>query len=118
MPNLGETAQEAADILTGQRLTEYGDPIDNATHAAKVFNAITGKCLQPEDMVLAMMAWKFAREMNGTKADNIVDLCGYADIWAYMRNGDNEVPHFDVPIRVPVNPVDDRELCGSCKGDD
>jgi len=77
---LGDSCQEAYDIITGARNEQYGDQDKNFKLIAQVATLITGKDLSKYDIIKIMIAVKLIRERYRHKEDNIVDLIGYADI--------------------------------------
>ena len=71
---------EAARIRGGERNADYGDAVENFRRITEIANAITGLELTPAQCCKVMLAVKLARELHNHKRDNLVDLCGYADI--------------------------------------
>jgi hypothetical protein len=71
---------EAARIRGGERNADYGDAVESFEIIAQVANAITGLELTPTQCCKVMLAVKLTRERYNHKRDNLVDLCGYADI--------------------------------------
>lgn len=70
-------AREAARIVTGDRNSDYGHPLDDFTKVASMWTAVFGVPVRPEQVPLAMVCIKIARELNRPKADNSVDAVGY-----------------------------------------
>ncbi len=66
----------------------YGDSFENFSRIAKFASHLTGKELTPSDCVKVMMAVKLSREAFQHKPDNLVDLCGYAEILNKLENFD------------------------------
>ena len=71
---------EAARIRGGERNADYGDAVENFRRITEIANAITGLELTPAQCCKVMIAVKLARELHNHKRDNLVDMCGYADI--------------------------------------
>ena len=71
---------EAKAIVEGSRQSDYGDPVESFDKIAKVASMITGGDLTPKDCCAVMIAVKLVRESFAHKRDNLVDLCGYADL--------------------------------------
>lgn len=69
---------EAVDAVTGDRAAAYGHPYDDFTMVAGMWHAMFGWEAQPEDVALAMIIVKLARERHSSKRDNIVDIVGYS----------------------------------------
>ena len=89
MTELGDTARAASDLTSTARDRDYGDPRINYTKAARIATAITGKQWTMYDVMWALVAVKIAREWQRHKADNLIDLAGYADLinYALERGG-------------------------------
>lgn len=87
--NLGETAQRAAHLVSKERQEEYGDPEQVFGCAANIATLLTGVSHTVHDVILVMIAVKLAREKEAHKADNLIDLAGYADILNYIRERQN-----------------------------
>jgi len=71
---------EAARIRGGERRADYGDAVENFSRITAIANAATGLQLTSAQVCKVMLAVKLARELHHHKRDNLVDLCGYADI--------------------------------------
>jgi hypothetical protein len=73
-----EVAQE---LVGGSRVEEYGDPVITYRRVGQMWGWMLGRDAIPADVVAMMMvAVKLGREMNKHKRDNLVDMCGYAEI--------------------------------------
>ena len=72
---------EAASLTSGDRHKDYGDPVENMTNIAKIFNAITGHTIKVSEVPMFHMATKLARmQASPTKRDHYVDIMAYAGI--------------------------------------
>ena len=72
---------EASALTSQDRNKEYGDPVDNMTHIADIFNAITGHQLKPSDVPILHVATKLARKRTSPlKKDHYVDIMAYTGI--------------------------------------
>ena len=71
--------QEAHRLVHGDRGAAYGHPLDNFTHTAGLWSTAFGWDVTAEQVALAMILVKISRECHAPKADNIVDICGYAE---------------------------------------
>ena len=69
--------QEADRLVNGQRQGDYGHPLDDFTKTGKIWEAILGVPVTPEQVGLCMVGVKLSREMNRPKRDNLVDGIGY-----------------------------------------
>lgn len=70
--------EEANSLVHGDRQAAYGHPIDDFSRTAKMWSAILGAPVTPEQVGLCMCAVKISRQCNRPKRDNMVDLAGYA----------------------------------------
>ena len=80
-----ETILKEAERLTNQdRRATYGHPLDNFTRTANLFNAqFAHKLKEPftaEDIEIAMVLVKLARQAHKPQRDNLVDACGYLNL--------------------------------------
>lgn len=85
-----EVLKEAEKCVCGQRQEDYGTPESSFEAIAALWNAWIraaypkmrrfGECytLTPKDVAMMMALLKVARAAAGDKADNYVDLAGYA----------------------------------------
>ena len=70
-------AMKAANLVTGDRNSDYGHPIDDFTKQAAMWSVIFGVEVTPEKVAMAMVCVKIARELNHPKEDNVIDGVGY-----------------------------------------
>ena len=68
---------EAKRIVHGDRGENYGHPFEDFSRTAKIWSAILGINVTPEQVALCMIGLKISREVNRPKRDNIVDGAGY-----------------------------------------
>ena len=71
---------EAEEIVNGSRQSDYGDAKESFSRVATIASVMTGKELSPEDCCAVLMAVKLVRESFAHRRDNLVDLCGYAEL--------------------------------------
>ena len=76
---------EAEEIVNGSRQSDYGDANESFSRIATIASVMTGKDLSPEDCCAVMMAVKLVRESFNHKRDNLVDLCGYAELMSRLK---------------------------------
>ena len=76
---------EAEEIVNGSRHSDYGDANESFSRIATIASVMTGKELSPEDCCAVMMAVKLVRESFNHKRDNLVDLCGYAELMNRLK---------------------------------
>ena len=69
--------QTAEKLVHGDRGDAYGHPIHDFTRTAKIWSAILGIDVTPEQVGLCMVGVKISRECNKHKDDNLVDGAGY-----------------------------------------
>ena len=76
---------EADEIVNGSRHSDYGDAKESFSRIATIASVMTGKELAPEDCCAVLMAVKLVRESFAHKRDNLVDLCGYAELMNRLK---------------------------------
>lgn len=81
---------EAAEIRAGSRNADYGDAVENFKLISEIATVLTGVKITPEECCIVHIATKFSRERHKHKRDNLVDLCGYADILHLIRESKTE----------------------------
>jgi len=69
--------QEADCLVNGDRQQAYGHPLDDFLRTAKIWSAILGIAVTPEQVGLCMAGLKISRECNKHHRDNLVDGAGY-----------------------------------------
>jgi hypothetical protein len=73
--------EDAAHITGTERNAVYGEPVELHRHAARIFNAMTGRDLTAADIATVHMATKLARMVaSPDHRDSHVDLMAYAGI--------------------------------------
>lgn len=78
--------EEAAGLVHGARQDSYGHPFDDFSRTGRLWGAILGiPDVPPHLVALCMAAVKISREVNAPKRDNLVDLAGYAEALALVR---------------------------------
>ena len=70
---------EAHRLVHGVRGEDYGHPYEDFSRMAKIWSAILGVDVTPEQVALCMIGVKISRECNKPKRDNRVDIAGYAE---------------------------------------
>ncbi len=82
---------EAQRIVAGARQDAYGHPFDDFTRTGRMWGAILGvDDVPPDKVALCLIAVKISREVNAPKRDNVVDIAGYAETLALVREHQNE----------------------------
>src|SRR6266705_7182672 len=69
--------EEATRLVTGMRRKDYGHPIEDFSRTAKIWSAILGIDVTPNQVALCMVGVKISRQVNTPKRDNLVDAVGY-----------------------------------------
>jgi hypothetical protein len=77
---------EAENLVHGDRNASYGHPLDDFRRTAKMWGAILGIDIRPEQVGLCMIADKLSRECHKPKRDNLVDIAGYAETVEWLKN--------------------------------
>lgn len=71
--------EQAKEIVDGRRQKDYGKPEDNFTRIGRVWGALLGlPDIPPRTVAMMMIAMKSVRDCHFAKADNLVDISGYA----------------------------------------
>ncbi len=70
---------EAHNLVHGVRGEDYGHPYHDFGRTAKIWSAILGVDVTPEQVALCMIGVKISRECHRPKRDNRVDIAGYAE---------------------------------------
>ena len=78
--------QQANDAVMS-RQKERGSGVRVAESWARIFEALTGFAVEPEDYAWAGLAMKLARESTnrGENLDNLVDIVGYVEVLNRIR---------------------------------
>lgn len=80
----GDVLLEAKQLIEGDRNITYGEPTQNFTNIAGMWNILFAHKLNepftPRDVAQAMIALKQCRTITQPKRDNFVDIAGYAAI--------------------------------------
>ena len=77
---------EAAKLISGERMDQYGPPTDSLKRMADFWTIILRDKLKPRtqitsmDVAMCMISFKLSRQINSNKHDNLVDIAGYAAI--------------------------------------
>lgn len=70
---------KAQKLVHGDREESYGHPLEDFSRTAKMWSAILGIDVTPEQVGLCMCCVKISRQVNAPKEDNLIDLAGYAE---------------------------------------
>ncbi len=69
----------AKRLTSYDRQTDYGSPIEDFTKQAKMWGAILGTNVTPQQIAMCMIAVKLSRLTNSPRhRDSVADICGYA----------------------------------------
>ncbi len=80
-----DLANQALDLVYGERNKTYGHPYDDYTRTAALWSALIGHEITASTAALMMVLVKLSREMNAPKDDNIVDAHGYLLVYGRIR---------------------------------
>lgn len=70
--------EEAKALTNGDRRSDYGSPLEDATRIAAIWSAIIDHPIAPRLVPLMMVGLKLSRQTNRHKRDNLVDVAGWA----------------------------------------
>ena len=73
-----EILKMAMELTIKDRQEQYGDAEENFGVVARLWQVYTGRQYSAKDVAMMLALLKVARIMSGYKADNYVDLAGYA----------------------------------------
>lgn len=88
----GHTCNKAKSLVTGDRAKAYGDAIEDFMRIQHLFNAATGQQIQARHVPIFMICVKLSREFNKHQDDNMIDICGYADLLNSIYHQDDLEP--------------------------
>ena len=85
--NREEFLEQAAELISAARDEVYGDPLTNHQRIADLWSAILSINVEPEEVVLCMIAVKMSRLCNTfDHKDSWVDIAGYAALGGEICN--------------------------------
>lgn len=84
--------------ITNERVSIYGDPIENLSTIASLWDQYIKSKLKYEndlciinskDVSMMMILLKVARELNSTNKDNLIDIAGYCRLSSVIEGFEN-----------------------------
>lgn len=88
-----ETLNRAIELTTLHRDAEYGSPGGNGLMISRMWSAYLGHDIKPHDVFAMMALLKVARcRISPQKADNWLDLAGYAACGAEVSGAKDSEP--------------------------
>ena len=72
--------KKADELVDGDRQEQYADPVKNFVLISELATRLLARPVSAADCAKVMLAVKLSREAYKHKEDNLVDLCGYAEI--------------------------------------
>lgn len=88
--NAKDLLAEAKDIIEDRGM-DYGHPSDNMARTARLWSAYLEMPIEDYQVAACMVLVKLARTMEGSKADNYIDMLGYAAISGMLRTEENDL---------------------------
>ena len=70
--------EKARQCVCGDRDMQYGSPEESFKRIADYWSVYLGNTVSAKDVAIMMILFKVAREENKDKADNWIDIAGYA----------------------------------------
>lgn len=70
--------EKARQCVCGDRDMQYGSPEESFKRIADYWSVYLGNTISAKDVSIMMILFKVAREENKDKADNWIDIAGYA----------------------------------------
>ena len=70
-------AHQIVEMRSEEKERQYGPFSETMSRATELFNLMTDKEIDVEDMYLAMVAIKLARQAHAHKEDNLIDAIAY-----------------------------------------
>lgn len=84
VPYRAEVLRKAEELITGDRNASYGEPTQNFTDIAGMWNVLLrhklrdGEAIDPGDTAAMMISLKLVRRIASDNPDNWIDAAGYA----------------------------------------
>ena len=88
--NAKDLLAEAKDVIEDRGM-DYGHPSDNMARTARLWSAYLEMPIEDYQVAACMVLVKLARTMEGSKADNYIDMLGYAAISGMLRTEENDL---------------------------
>lgn len=101
--NRTEVLEAARHCVCGERQQDYGSPENNFANIAALWEAYTGRSYTPVEVAIMLALLKVARIKSGRKADNFVDLAGYAALAGELAAAEDLSPAAAEPVEDPIN---------------
>jgi Domain of unknown function (DUF6378) len=79
---------ERATQVVHDRGKSYGHPAPIYEKVAAIWSEILDTSVSPQQVALCMIALKLGRECVKPLEDNITDICGYANVYEMIREGE------------------------------
>ena len=87
---MSSPCKTAAELVRGDRRAQYGGIREGFDIVAKMWSALLGTEVSVHDVCRCMIALKLSRDTLVHKDDNLIDICGYAELSAMMREEKEE----------------------------
>lgn len=129
--NILKKANKIVNKRSEEKERQYGNFDKSMELVARIFNAMTNDKFNvtAEEMYIAMIAMKFARQANRHKEDNLLDAVAYIGAWNNYIENKEHLDRFNLKFEPSVKPEkplegilewasdNDVDLCNSCTED-
>lgn len=97
--------EQARKAVCGDRDLQYGSPEKSFDLIAQYWSVYLGQELKPTDVAALMILFKVARQQNGSKPDNWVDIAGYSACGAEIDEKENAGNDWKKKLAESTKPV-------------
>lgn len=99
---------DAHELVRGDRNGAYGHPLQDFERIAVLWSGILNMIITPEHVGMCLIGLKLAREAYLHKADNLIDIAGYAEcleLIAHAKEPPCPTPTSSAPTAATSSPM-------------